>query len=221
MSPNLTSTGITVFFLLSMGLSTSILAQKKPKNEMNTPRTITSNLGYGESPRWHEGKLWFCNWTMQEVVAIDENGNRKATIKMPFTSFPFSIDWLPDGRMIIVSTSEQPLLRVEADGALVAHADLSSLNTKTWNEIAIDGKGNIYINGGDIIALIKPDSSVKKVAKDFSFANGMLITKNNRNLIIAESHGKRLTAFNIESDGSLTNRRIWADLKDGAPMVFA
>jgi sugar lactone lactonase YvrE len=218
MKSNLLSNSILFSLLSIMGLNISIQAQKNPKNEMkNTLKTITSDLGYGESPRWYDGKLWFCNWTMQEVVAIDENGNREATIKMPFTSFPFSIDWLPDGRMIIVSASEQPLLRLEADGSLVAHADLSSLNTKAWNEIAIDGKGNIYINGGDIIALVKPDGSVKKLVEGFLFPNGTLITKNNLNLVIAESRGKRLTAFDIEADGSLTNRRVWADLKDGAP----
>src|SRR5690348_5779391 len=117
-------------------------------------QTLITGLGYGESPRWHDGNLWFCNWTMQQIVAIDINGNIETTIKLPFTSFPFSIDWLPNGQLIIVSTSDQPLLRMEANGSLIPHADLSFFNIKTWNEIVIDSRGNIYINGGDIIALV-------------------------------------------------------------------
>jgi sugar lactone lactonase YvrE len=183
----------------------------------NSIRTILTGLGYGESPRWHNGLLWFCNWTMQEVVAIDTDGNRKITIKMPFTTFPFSIDWLPNGQLIIISASDQPLLRMEADGSLISHANLSNLNTKAWNELAIDKKGNIYINGGNMIALIKPDGSSKMVADGILFPNGMVIANDHSTLIIAESYGKRLTAFNISDNGILTNRRVWADLKDGVP----
>jgi len=183
----------------------------------NSPQILITDLGYGESPRWHDGKLWFCNWTMQEIVAIDTDGKIETIIKLPFTSFPFSIDWLRDGRLIIISASDQPLLRMEPDGSLVPHADLSSLNVKTWNEIAIDSRGNIYINGEDSIALVTPDGSVKKVADSISFPNGMIVTNDNSTLVIAESHGKRLTAFDINNDGSLGNRRMWADLKDGAP----
>ena len=183
----------------------------------NSVQTLIADLGYGESPRWHDGKLWFCNWTMQQVVAIGINGKIETTITLPFTSFPFSIDWLPDGRLVIISASDQPLLRMESNGSLVPHADLSSLNVKTWNEIVIDSRANIYINGGDIIALVIPDGSIKKVADGISFPNGMLVTNNNSTLVIAESHGKRLTAFDINNDGGLTNRRIWADLEDGVP----
>ena len=183
----------------------------------NSIKTLITNLGYGESPRWHDGRLWFCNWTRQEIIVIDTGGNIENTIKLPFTSFPFSIDWLGDGRLIIISASNQPLLRMEPNGSLVPHADLSSLRVKTWNEIVIDGRGNIYINGGDIIALVSPDGSVKKVAGSISFPNGMIVTNDHSTLVIAESYGRRLTAFDINMDGSLTNRRIWADLKDGAP----
>lgn len=183
----------------------------------NSLQTLISRLGYGESPRWHDGKLWFCNWTMQEIVAIDSRGKIETTIPLPFTSFPFSIDWLPNGQLIIVSASDQPLMRMEANGTLVPHADLSSLQVKTWNEIVIDNKGNIYINGDDIIALVAADGFVKKVADKISFPNGMLLTHDNSTLVIAESHGKCLTAFDINDDGSLATRRIWADLGDGVP----
>jgi sugar lactone lactonase YvrE len=183
----------------------------------DSTQTLISNLGYGESPRWHDGKLWFCNWTVQQILAIDTTGKIEVTIDLPFTAIPFCIDWLPNGQLIIVSASEQPLLRMEPDGSLVPHADLSSLHVKTWNEIAIDNRGNIFINGDDIIALVAANGSVKKVANNISFPNGMVVTSDNSTLVIAESHGKRLTAFGINNDGDLTDRRTWADLRDGVP----
>jgi sugar lactone lactonase YvrE len=109
-------------------------------------------------------------------------------------------------------------MRQERDGSLVIHADLRSISDKVWNEIVVDGRGNTYINGGPgIIVLIKPDCSVRQVADSIAFPNGMAVTPDNGTLIIAESHGKRLTAFDIASDGSLSNRRVWADLGDGSP----
>jgi sugar lactone lactonase YvrE len=101
---------------------------------------------------------------------------------------------------------------------LVTHADLSNVSNQWWNEIVVDGRGNTYINGGPgIIALVTPDRSVRQVADSIAFPNGMAVTPDNGTLIIAESHGKRITAFDIASDGSLSNRHIWAHLGDGAP----
>jgi sugar lactone lactonase YvrE len=177
---------------------------------------ILTGLGIGESPRWHDGRLWFCNWGMQEVVAVDLEGNREVMARVP-TSIPFCIDWLPDGRLLIVSGQERLLLRQETNGLLVTHADLNGLTPGAFNEIVVDGRGNIYVNGGDIVALVCPDGTVRKVAGGIAFPNGMAVTPDNKTLILAESHGRRLTAFNITSDGSLTNRRIWADLGDGCP----
>jgi sugar lactone lactonase YvrE len=99
----------------------------------------------------------------------------------------------------------------------VPHADLRSLSDKVWNEIVVDGRGNAYINGGAGIALLAPDGSVRQVADNFAWPNGMAITPDNSTLIIAESHGKKLTAFDIAVDGSLSNRRVWADLGSGVP----
>lgn len=182
----------------------------------STGQPLLKGLGIGESPRWHEGRLWFCNWGMQEVVAVDLAANREVMARVP-TSIPFCIDWLPDDRLLVVSGQERLLLRQEADGTLVTHADLNGLTQGAFNEIVVDGRGNIYVNGGDLIALVGRDGSVRKVAEGFAFPNGMAITPDNATLILAESHGKRLTAFKIEADGSLGNRRVWADLGDGCP----
>jgi sugar lactone lactonase YvrE len=166
----------------------------------------------GESPRWHEDRLWFSDRGAQEIIAVDLDGNNEVVVRTSF-GLPFCIDWLPDNRLLIVAGRESLLLRRESDGTLVTHADLRSLSDKTWNEIVVDGRGNAYVNGGPgIIALVTPDSSARRVADGIAFPNGMAVTPDNATLIIAESHGKKLTAFDIASDGSLSNRRVWADL---------
>ena len=179
--------------------------------------TLLTGLAMGESPRWHENRLWFSDWGAQEIVAVDLDGNREVVVRTPF-GLPFCIDWLPDGRLLIVSGRECLLLRRELDGSLVRHADLRGLSDRAWNEIVVDGRGNVYINGGPgIIALVAPDGSARQVADRIAFPNGMAVTPDNATLIIAESHGKRLTAFDITQDGSLSNRRVWADLGSGVP----
>ena len=187
-------------------------------------QTLMTDLGIGESPRWHEGRLWFSNWGKQEIVAINPNGESEVMVRLPFKAFPFSIDWLPDGRLLIVSASDTPLLVQEADGSLQSYADLSKLDIKGWNEIVTDGRGNAYINGGNsnplageeytpgFIAVVMPDGSSRRVADNIAFPNGMVVTPDNKTLIIAESYAMQLTAFDIESNGDLKNRRVWAKL---------
>ena len=189
-------------------------------------QTLMTGLVLGESPRWHNDRLWFSDWGAHEVIAVDLADKSEVIVRVP--SFPFSIDWLPDGRLLIVSGNNGLLLRRELDGSLVTHADLTSLSDHPWNEIVVDGRGNAYINnigfdfpGGEfatgIIALVTPDGSTRQVADGVAFPNGMVVTPDNATLILAESYGKRLTAFDIAADGGLSNRRVWADLGDGAP----
>jgi sugar lactone lactonase YvrE len=192
-----------------------------------SPRLVTAGLAFGESPRWHDGRLWVCNWGTGEIVAVDEAGQSEVMLTVP-AILPYSIDWLPDGRLLVISGREGLLLRQEADGTLATHADLRSLSNSPWNEIVVDGRGNIYVNGGGpapapgehfgpgTIVLITPDGTIRQVAEKIAFANGMAVTPDNKTLIIAESHANRLTAFDIAQDGSLSNRRVWADL-DGFP----
>jgi sugar lactone lactonase YvrE len=194
---------------------------------MPEPQTLLTGLAFGESPRWHEDRLWFSNWGTQEVVTVDLNGNSEVVARVP-TTIPFSIDWLPDGRLLVVSGHEALLLRREPDGSLVTHADLSGLD-RGFNEIVVDGRGNSYVNGGGfdllageayapgIVALVTPDGSARQVADGIAFGNGMVITPDNSTLIVAESYGNKLTAFDIAADGSLSNRRVWADLDGGVP----
>jgi len=179
-------------------------------------RTLMTGVAMGESPRWHQQRLWFSDWGAQEIIAVDVDGRNEVAVRVPFP-LPFCIDWLPDGRLLIVSGREGLLMRREHDGSLVAHADLRGHSGEGWNEIVVDGRGNVYINGGPGIALLASDGSVRQVADSFAFPNGMAITPDNSTLIIAESHGKKLTAFDIAPNGSLSNRRVWADLGSGVP----
>jgi sugar lactone lactonase YvrE len=138
------------------------------------------------------------------------------------------IDRLPDGRLLVVSANDGLLLRREPDGSLVTHADLTGLAHHTWNDIVVDGRGNAYVNnigfdfpGGEfapgILALVTPEGSARQVAEGVAFPNGMVVTPDNSTLILAESYGNRLTAFDIAADGGLSNPRLWADLPGGAP----
>jgi len=195
---------------------------------MPEPRLLAADLVIGESARWHDGRVWLSNWGAQEILAFDQDGNREVITRVP-TTIPFSIDWLSDGQLLVVAGPEQRLLRQEPDGSLVDHADLTGL-PGGLNEIVIDGRGTIYVNGGadfypdegvapGFIAAIMPDGSVRQVADGIAFPNGMAVTDDNSTLIIAESFAGKLTAFDISDDGGLENRRTFADvMADGICM---
>src|SRR3954466_5591462 len=188
-------------------------------------KTRMEGIGLGESPRWHEGRLWFSDWVAHQVIALDPEGGSEVMAEVD--AFPFSIDWLPDGRLLI--TAGQSVVRLEPDGSLVTHADLSGLTEFGWNEIVVDGRGNVYVNGAGFdlmaggefapggVALLRADGSASRVAEGVAFPNGMAVTPDDSTLIVADSYGKELTAFEICGDGSLSRRRAWADLGDGVP----
>jgi len=189
------------------------------------PRVLLTGISFGEQPRWHEDRLWFSDWGMREVIAVDLDGSSEVMLEAP--AFPCCVDWLPDGRLLVVSARDGRLLRRESDGTLVTHGDLGGLSDPpAGNELVIDSRGNAYVNGGQalgegsatgIIAMVSPDGAAGRVADGLAFPNGMLVMPDARTLIVAESYAKRLTAFEISSDGSLSNRRVWAELGDGVP----
>jgi sugar lactone lactonase YvrE len=191
-------------------------------------QTLMTGLVFGEQPRWHEERLWFSDWGTQEVIAVDLEGKSEVILRAP--SFPCCVDWLPDGRVLVVSGRDGLLLRKEPDGSLVTHANLSGISDPpAGNELVVDGRGNAYVNGGGfdlmadedfapgIVALVAPDGSARQVADGIAFPNGMVVTPDNATLIVAESYANKLTAFDIAADGSLSNRRVWADLDRGVP----
>ena len=184
---------------------------------MPEPSVILDGLAYVESPRWHDGRLWFAHWGTDEILAVDHDGRSEVVGHGP-GGLGWSIDWLPDGRLL---TTGAGLFRQEADGSVVPHAELAHL-AGDWNELVVDGRGNIYVNGrcefdfsgappAGIVALVTPDGEVRQVADGIAFPNGMVVTPDNRTLIVAESIAEKLTAFDIGDDGSLSNRRTWAE----------
>jgi sugar lactone lactonase YvrE len=188
--------------------------------------TLMTGLAFGESPRWHDGRLWFSDMGANDVMAVDLDGHSEVIARVPAT--PMGLGWLPDGQLLIVSSRDGRLLRRQPDGSLATHADLTGLADHAWSDMVVDGRGNAYLGniGFDfadgefatgILALVTPDGAAREVADGIAFANGMAVTPDNATLILAESYGNRLTAFDIAADGSLTNRRVWADLDDGVP----
>jgi sugar lactone lactonase YvrE len=195
---------------------------------MTDLQVLMSGIAFGESPRWHDGRVWFCDWGAEELITVEADGRSEVVARVP--SFPFCIDWLPDGRLLIVSARDQAVLTLTPDGALERYADLSLLSDRPpGNEIAVDSRGRAYVNGGGfdlgagedfapgMVALVAAGSAPRQVAGELAFPNGMAITTDDRTLIVAESYGRRLTAFQIDDDGGLSNRRVWADLGDGVP----
>jgi sugar lactone lactonase YvrE len=195
------------------------------ESSIRETRVLLSGFGMGESPRWRDGRLWFSNWGTNEIVAVDLDGNSEV-MGQGGGGGGWAVNWLHDGRTLI--TGEE-LIRVEPDGTRVQHADLSDISPYGWSEITVDGRGNTYVDAinfdfadfNDIlasgkalgkIALVTPDGDAREVADDLAFPNGMVATPDNATLIVAESFARRLTAFDINADGSLSNRRVWADV---------
>jgi sugar lactone lactonase YvrE len=180
---------------------------------------LTTGIEFGESPRWHQDRLWFSDWGAGRVLSVAPDGG--TTIEAEVDSFPMCIDFLPDGRLLVVSSADRQILRREADGSLVPHAALGSVSHKPWNDIVVDGRGNAYVNniGFDfpeeefapgIVVVVEPNGSVTLVAGDLAFPNGMAITDDGATLIVAESYAEQLTAFDVAGDGRLSGRRVWA-----------
>jgi sugar lactone lactonase YvrE len=217
---------VSYFYLHLASRNRSCDLVNKRSLHMTELQTLLTGLAFGESPRWYNGHLWFSDFGAQEVVAVDLEGKKEVIAHIP--GAPMGLGFLPDDRLLIVSMRDGLLLRREHDGKLVVHADLSKLSPYPWSDLVVDGRGNAYIGNlgfnfpeGEfapgILALVTPDGSVQQVAGGCAFANGMVVTPDNSTLILAETYGHRLTAFDIDADGSLSNRRLWADLGSASP----
>jgi sugar lactone lactonase YvrE len=193
---------------------------------VSATEVLLEGIVFGESPRWHDRRLWFSDWGAGQVIVLDPGGGHE--VMATVASFPMCIDFLPDGRLLVVDSAQRRLLRREPDGSLAPHADLGRVSDKPWNDIVADGLGNAYVNsigfefpGGQfapgLIALVTQDGSVHQVAGDLAFPNGMAITPDGATLIVAESYANQLTAYDIASDGDLGNRRVWAQTPGDHP----
>src|SRR4051812_20904913 len=180
---------------------------------------VVDGVVFGECPRWHDGRVWFSDWGAGRVVSVAADGT--TTVEAEVASFPLCIDFLPDGRLVVVSSADRALLRREADGSLVPYADLAPVSEKPWNDIVVDTHGGAYVNsigfvfpGEDyapgLVVRVTPDGVVTPVADGLAFPNGMAITDDGSTLIVAESYAEQLTAFDVAGDGTLSGRRVWA-----------
>ncbi|HEX6354000.1 SMP-30/gluconolactonase/LRE family protein [Actinophytocola sp.] len=176
---------------------------------------LLSGRGLLESIRWHDDRLYVSDWSAGEVLTVDRSGRSEVVARVP--SLPLCFDWLPDGRLVLVSSADGQLFRVEPDGTLTSHA---LLGEGLWNDITVDGRGNVFVNRVDFtgepgaVHLVR-DGESREVANGLAFPNGMTVIGDT--LVVAESYGQRLTAFDIGPEGDLSGRRVWADLGNGTP----
>ena len=187
-------------------------------------RVLLDGLAIPESPRWHDDRLWFSNWGTGQIVAVDLDGSSEVVGEGP-DGLGWATGWLPDGRLLITGPE---LIRLEPAGTRVRHADLGHISPFGWSEMTVDGRGNVYVNTINFdlaefnevltsgrapgkIALVRADGETRQVADELAFPNGMVITPDNETLVVSESFAARLTAFDIADDGTLSNRRIWAE----------
>ena len=176
--------------------------------------TFATGFQMGESPRWHDGRFWMCDWMAGQVLAFDGDGVPE--VMATVDGLPFSIDWLPDSRLVATTP-----------GGVVVGTDLAPYGAagQPFNEIVVDGAGRVWVDmpgampweepKPGLVAVVLPDGTSRQVADDVWFPNGMLVLDDDT-LVVAESHADRLTAWTITGDGNLIDRRVWADLGPGA-----
>jgi sugar lactone lactonase YvrE len=184
-------------------------------------RTILSDLTFTECPRWHGDRWFFVDFYSHRVLSMNADGSDLRT-ELEVPQQPSGLGWLPDGRLLVVSMKDRKILRQEQDASVVEHADLTDLVTGHLNDMVVDKQGRAYVGnfgfdlmaGDDIVpttlVLVEPDGSSGVVADDLYFPNGMVITPDESTLIVNETFGNRVSAFDITADGSLGPRRDWA-----------
>jgi len=199
-----------------------------------TAEPFVSGLYFGECPRWHDGRLWYSDFFDHAVFSVSPAGERRTEVT--FDGEPAGLGWLPDGRLLINSRLDRAVLRREPDGTLVHHGDLTPWATWHANDLVVADNGQAYagnfgfnldglydgtVEGSEIcstsLVRVDPDGTSVEAAADLAFPNGTVITDDGASLIIAESMGGQLSAFDRQPDGTLTNRRVWASLPDVAP----
>ena len=186
-------------------------------------KILLDGLTLPECPRWHDSKLWFSDFFTHRVMTVDLDGHAESVVEVPRQ--PSGLGWLPDGRLLVVSMTDRRLLRLDPQG-LAEVADLSGLASFHCNDMVVDLQGRAYIGnfGFDIytperlrlaeIVLVTPEGDARVVAEKMAFPNGSVIAPDGATLVVAESAAARLTAFDIQPDGSLSGRRVWAAFDD-------
>jgi sugar lactone lactonase YvrE len=200
-------------------------------------RVLAEGIYFGEGPRWHEGRLWFSDFYAGAVKSVSEAGDVRVEFKMD--DQPSGLGWTPDGSLLVVSMTKRQVLRRAPDGRITLHADLHDIAAFHCNDMVVDAQGRAYVGnfGFDLdaelesrgvesvladhptatLALVGADGAVSAAAEGMHFPNGPVITPDGRTLIVGETLGACLTAFDIAADGALSNRRLWASTAPRVP----
>ena len=192
---------------------------------MTTLTSLLEDLTFPEGPRWHDGRLWLSDFYAHEVVALDLDGRRETMARVP--GQPSGLGWTPDGRLMVVSMTDQKLMIADAadrPGALTVHGDLAAHARHWCNDMVVDAGGGAYVGNfgfdhrageapaGTNLVRVSPDGRASVAAGDLMFPNGTVITPDGGTLVVGETFGNRLTAFDRAADGTLSNRRLFADM---------
>ena len=180
----------------------------------------TEDLYFSEGPRWHDNKLWFSDFYHKAVMTLDESGSIEKIVDIP--NQPSGLGWLPNGDLIIVSMLDRKLMKFK-DGELSVYADLSELTPYRCNDMVIDAKGNAYVgnfgsldHGADVrptcLIHVDPNGSPLIAAEKLDFPNGTVIIPDGTKMIIGETYAGRLTSFDIDKEGKLSNRKVWSQM---------
>lgn len=200
-------------------------------------RVLAEGIYFGEGPRWHDGRLWFSDFYAQAVKSVSPAGDLRTEFEID--DRPSGLGWMPDGSMLVVSMIKRQLLRRTRDGKIALHADLNGVAGFHCNDMVVDAAGRAYVGnfGFDLdaemiargvpsvladhptakLACVAPDGGVSVAATDMHFPNGSVITPDGKTLIVGETLAAVLTAFDIGADGSLSNRRAWAEIAPRVP----
>ncbi len=183
-------------------------------------KVILDGLTFPEGPRWRDGRLWFSDFYSHSVIAVDLDGNAEKICAI--SGQPSGLGWLPDGRMLVVSMRNRAVMRLEPEG-LAVHADITPLVHSLCNDMTVDGEGRAYVGNFGFdhrakevprrtnVVRVDPDGATAVAADEFFFPNGIAITPDGKTMVVAETWGRCLTAFDKASDGTLSNRRCWAE----------
>lgn len=200
-------------------------------------RELASGIYFGEGPRWHDGRLWLSDFYAHAVKSVSPAGDLRTEFELD--DQPSGLGWQPDGSMLIVSMTKRRLLRRTPDGKIGVHAELGHIADFHCNDMVVDSAGGAYVGNFGFnldeaihargvpgvladhpkakLAYVSPTGEAKVAAEDMSFPNGPVITPDGKTLILGETLGARLTAFDIGPGGTLSNRRVWADLAPRVP----
>jgi sugar lactone lactonase YvrE len=185
-------------------------------------QTLLEGGSFFEGPRWRDGRWWVSDFFRHRVITVAADGREEHVLTVE--GRPSGLGWMPDGSLLVVSMVDHRILCRSPEGELTVHAEVGDLCAGYLNDMVVDGAGRAYVGefGFDLTGFadpepanllrIDPDGTASVAARDMLFPNGSVITPDGRTLIVGETAGARYTAFAIEEDGSLGDRRIWAQV---------